>query len=586
MAERIPAVRPRMAIDIATQRAAAVRDLRAHARAGDQATVDELDGALDAAHRIFRLVADCGGTAEEQESAADRVVRLTRRRADHPEADEAEPRAAALEAAARVAAQAWGEEEAAPWWSEAAERWLEAADDAEAGRAKELLLRASDAFIGAKRFDRAAGCHARALKLGEDPYVQSRQLQPSLGAHRLKLVVLLLAAGKEAEARQINTVLGEDLREAFARKVPKEEFESALDRARALAESSALAGDVAGERRARQGAVDIALALAKREAKRGGQDTSTQDAIRWADEALGDALRMGEDAAFLDAYRRGASALLDGALAGLQGDAQDAARASCVRLLFDAGRRFQLLGQSGPARECHERAYELSPKFSPADRRPADEMAMALYLLKGPPADPAQAEVHLKNASGLVKALIQAAGVNEDHPSARLRQLALREAFYRRIGDIRKRDEVVEIMGKAAAEGAAAELEKAAVQVNAGSLAGARESMEGAVAYLERLPEERDLMRQALMARSLLHHIQGSGPAPETAAERERRAGAPFSAEALGFDWRAVERSLLSMDPPAEFGRVEEVLQFIRGRSGGAATTPGGAPPPSAPAPR
>lgn len=568
MAEGPAAVRPRMTIDVPAQRSAAAKELRAKAQAPEGASVDVLDRALESAHRLYRLLADCEAPVEQREAAADRVVRLTRRRVDHPDADAAEPRAAALEAAARVAAETWGEVESASWWSESAERWLEAADD-EAGRAKELLLRASDAFIGANRFERAAGCHARALALGEDAFARSRQVVPSRGAHRLKLVILLLAAGKESDARQVNTALGEDLREAFKRRVPKEAFEAALDRARALAESSALAGDPVGERRARRGAVDIALALAKREAKRGGADRSTQDAIRWADEALGDALRTGDDAVFLDAYARGASALLDGALAGLEGDASEAARAACVRLLFDAGRRFQLLGKSAAARECHERAYELSPKFSPPDRRPADEMAMALYLLKGPPADPAQAEVHLKNASALVKSLIQAAGVHEDHPSARVRQLSLREAFYRRVGDIRKRDEILQIMAKAAAEGAAQELEKAAVQVNARSLPGALESVTQAVAYLERLPEERDTLRQALLARSLLHHQVGEGPAPETAAERERRRGKPFSAETLGFDWRRMERALLDMDPPAEFGRVEDVLHFVKGRSGG-----------------
>ncbi len=560
-------VRPRMAVDIEAERTKAARTLRAQAQAAPADGIEKLDLALGAAHRLFRLCLDCEAPSEEQSSAAERVFALTRRRVDHPDADVAEPRASALEAAARVASAVAGEEAAAQWWAESAERWVEAAGD-EAGRSKELLLRASDAFVGALMFDRAAGSYARALAKGEDSYASSRQLVASRGAHRLKLVVLLLAAGNEADARAVNMALCEDLRKAFAAKVPRDGFEDALDRARALAEASSLAGDTAGERLARRGAIDIAVALAKREAKRGGGGTSAEDAIRWADEALGDALRSGDDALFLDAYRRGAGALVDGALAGLSGDGGDPARAACVRLLFDAGRRFQLLGDGQAARDCHDRAYELSPRFSPPDRRPADEMAMSLFLLKGPPADPGRAEVHLKNASGLLKALIQAAGVNEDHPSARLRQLALREAFYRRMGDIRRRDEVVHIMETAAAEGAVAEFEKVAAQYNAGSYAGAMESAERAVAYLERLPQERGAQRQMLLTRSLIHHLLQAGAAPETAKERDAREAEAFSPKALGYEWRAVERALLRMDPPAEFARIEDLLQFVKGRDG------------------
>jgi tetratricopeptide (TPR) repeat protein len=554
-----------MTIDVANERSALARALRGEAQASEGAGLEELDRAFTASHRLFRLLSDTEAPAEELQAAADRLRAIAHRRADHPDADVAQPRAQALEASARAVSQVWGEEDARADWNEAAERWVEAAGD-DGPRAKELLLRACDAFIGAGAFERAAGCYARALTMGEDAFGASRRLQPSRGAHRLKLAVLLLAAGKESDARAVNTALCEDLRRAFSQKVPKEGFEAALDRARALAEASALSGDAAGERLARRGAVDIAVALAKREAKRGGEGESTDAAMRWADEALSDALRSGDDHVFTDAYRRGARALVDGALAGLEGAGGDAARASCVRLLFDAGRRLQLLGDATAARECHERALELSPKFSPPSRRPADEMAVALFLLKGPPADPAQAEVHLRNASALVKALIQAAGVHEDHPSARLRQLALREAFYRRMGDSRRRDEVLSIMAAAAAEGAVQELEKAAVQYNAGSLAGARESIGQAVSYLERVTGADGVLHQAVLARSLLYHAEGAGEPPETAAERRRRLDQPFSIEALGFEWRAIERALLQMDPPAEFGRVEDMLQFLKGR--------------------
>ncbi|HEX9708753.1 MAG TPA: hypothetical protein VGB42_02090 [Candidatus Thermoplasmatota archaeon] len=566
MAQERRGVEPRMLIDVESQRGHCARRMRGEAQVAEPAAAVDLDRALNAAHRLFRLLADCEAPPDEQEAAAGRVLAIARQRADHPDADEAEPRALALEVAARVASEVWAKEESDPWWREAAERWLEAAGD-DPRRAKELLLRASDAFVGARAFDRAAGCYARALTHGEDAFHASRKVQPSRGAHRLKLVILLLAAGKVPEARSVNVALIEDLRKAFAKKVTRAGFEEAHDRARALGEACLLAGDSGGERAARLGAVDLAVALAKREAKRGGDGRSTEDALRWADEALGDALRTSDEAIFLDAYGRAAKALLDGALAGLEAAPGDAARASCVRLLFDAGRRFQLLGQPQAARDCHERAYELSPRFSPPDRRPADEMAMSLFLLKGPPADPERAEVHLRNASALVKSLIQAAEVHEDHPSARLRQLALREAFFRRLGDIRKRDEVQSIMAAAAAEGAVQELEKAAVQYNASSFTGARESLDRAVAYLERVPAERGLLRQAVLARSLAYHADPAGPPPETARERAAREGQPFSLDALGYDWRAIERALLRMDPPAEFGRVEDVLRFVKGRS-------------------
>src|SRR3972149_5435195 len=60
---------------------------------------------------------------------------------------------------------------------EAAERWVEAADDVRE-RQKEYLLRACDSFLGAGRFDRAAGSPARAVALGEDSFSQARLMQP------------------------------------------------------------------------------------------------------------------------------------------------------------------------------------------------------------------------------------------------------------------------------------------------------------------------------------------------------------------------------------------------------------------------
>jgi hypothetical protein len=53
----------------------------------------------------------------------------------------------------------------------------------------------------------------------------------------------------------------------------------------------------------------------------------------------------------------------------------------------------------------------------------------------------------------------------------------------------------------------------------------------------------------------------------EAPRERDGRAGIGFSPAGLGFDWRAIERALLAMDPPAEFGRVADILQFVRGRT-------------------
>jgi hypothetical protein len=194
---------------------------------------------------------------------------------------------------------------------------------------------------------------------------------------------------------------------------------------------------------------------------------------------------------------------------------------------------------------------------------------MALYLVKAPTPEADQAEVHLKNAQAFVKGLVTAAGVGEDHPSARLRHLALKEAFYRRVGDLRRHAEVVEIMEVAAAEGAALALEKAAVKFNSGSFADARGLLDEAVIYLEHAGPHgaSDLLRQAYRARSLCFHLDPTGDLPETWAEASRRKAAAFDPKALGYDWRRIEAALLAMDPPAEFTTVNDTLQFIKGRA-------------------
>ena len=192
---------------------------------------------------------------------------------------------------------------------------------------------------------------------------------------------------------------------------------------------------------------------------------------------------------------------------------------------------------------------------------------MALFLLKGRARDPDRAEVHLKNAQALAKSLIQAAGVNEDHPSARLRQLAIKEAYYRRMGSVNKHTETLEIMAVAAAEGAAAALEKAAVKFNAGSPGDARGYLDEAAGYLERSGAASEFIQGALRLRSLCYWHSPDGAPPETAAAWLARKTAPFDPRALGYDWRRIERALLDMDPPAEFQLVADELQFIKGRA-------------------
>lgn len=550
-----------MAIDVDSEVARVALSLEGAARLKDGAALPEVEPALQAACRRFDLLRDTDRGAESLRATAEDVARIARRAADHPDADVAAPRALALDRAAAALLAAGLSTDARGLSFEAAERWIEAAEDDKV-TARANLLRASDSFVRALRFDRAAGALARAVTLGEDRYTAARAVTPTAGAHRLKVVLILIAAGKDAEARAVNDALCEDLKRRFDRKVTRAEFDGAYDRARALAEASALAGNKVGERQARVGAIDLAVALTKRDAPLGAER-----AIAWADAALTEALRTRDDALFLETWRRAARALLEAGLLLLEDAAAPKKRSDGVRLMFEAGRRFQLAGDATASDECHTRAYEVSPKYSSPERRPVDEMSFALYLLKGPRADPERAEVHLKNAQALAKSLIQAAGVNEDHPSARLRQLALREAFFRRKGDLKKHTETVEISRVAASEGAAQALERAAALYRASSFASARESLDEAVGYLERAGESGELMRNALYARSLCHALAPAEVAPEAADTYFARRAAPFDPAALGWEWPRIQRALADMDPPAELAGVKDVLLFIRGRA-------------------
>ena len=565
MAEAPRAV-PKLDLDVPQEVALAAARFEQLARAPDGAALADLEAALSAAYARFEVLRDCEAAAEEVAAAARAVARLATRATTHPDADEAAPRARALERAAVAMRAAGIEGEALTFYAEAAERWLEAADD-ERKEAKALLLRASDAFVRAKLFERAAGTFARAVTLGEDPFEPARGAAPSSGAHRLKLAVLLVAAGKEAEARAVNDALTEELTRTFEKKIARAEMDVAYDRARALAEAHALAGNKAGERQARVGAIDLAVALTKRDAKDGAVSASAADSLAWSNAALTEALRARDDALFLETWRRSTKALAEAGLSLLSDASRPQRCGEGVRLLFEAGRRFQLGGDEAAADECNRRAFEVSPKYSPGDRRPLDEANFGLFLLKGRAADPEQAEVHLRNAQALAKSLIQAAGVSEDHPSARLRQLAFREAFYRRKGDLRHHRETVEIMAVAAAEGAADALNRAAGLFRLGRTAPAGEAFGEAVAYLERASGDDALLRRALHARSLCHALAPGGAPPETAAAFFARRAAPFDPAALGYEWPRIERALAEMDPPAEFATALDALHFIKGRA-------------------
>ncbi|HKZ59126.1 MAG TPA: hypothetical protein VJ547_04655 [Candidatus Thermoplasmatota archaeon] len=562
----VPRAVPRMKIDVPAEVARASSALAQKSAALQGAPLAEVDAALLSAYARACLLEDCEAPSAECQAAAESLERLARRVTSHEDADEAAPRALALERAGAVWRACGHQAKAEALSLEAAERWVEAADDVRE-RQKEYLLRACDSFLGAGRFDRAAGSYARAVALGEDSFSQARLMQPSRGAHRVKLAVLLLAASREADARAVNDAFVRETTLRFERKVTRAELPLAFDGAQALAEAHALAGNKAGERQARVGAVDLALALVKREARDLEAGEAGEGALLFADAAVTEALRTRDDALCVETYGRAARALLEAALRLMEGGAPLEKRADGVRLLFDAGRRFQHLSNWPSAEECFSRAYEVSPKYSRADRRPLDEVAFALFLLKGPHADPDRAETHLKNAAGLAKAIIQAAGVHEDHPSARVRQLILREAFYRRKGDIKRHREVVEILHVAAGEGAAEALERASALSKAGAWAGAREVLDEAVGFLERAAADAALLRDALLARSLAFHLDPKGERPESASEYFARRGAPFDPKALGFDWRLIERALLEMDPPAEFTTFSDALNFIRGRA-------------------
>lgn len=564
MAETPRAV-PKLDLDLAPEVARAAAALEEQARAPDGAPLTAVDAAHLSAFARFELLRDCEADPETVAAAARLVARLATRAATHPDADAPKPRAAALERAAVAMRAAGVEGEARSFYAEAAERWLEAADD-EKKEAKAMLLRACDAFVGALMFERAAGAYARAIALGEDRFEPARMLTPSSGAHRLKLAVLLLAARKDSDARAVNDALTEDLTHSFEKKVARSELEDAYDRARALAEAHLLAGNKAGERQARIGATDLALALVKRDAKDGVVTASAPEAFAWADRALTEALRARDDALFLETWRRASRALAEAGIALLSDASRPQRCGEGVRILFEAGRRFQLAGDAAAADECTRRAFEVSPKYSPADRRPLDEANFGLYLLKGRAADPDQAEVHLRNAQALAKSLIQAAGVSEDHPSARLRQLAFREAFYRRKGDVKHHRETIEIMQVAAAEGAAESLARAAGLYRIKRFHPAAEAFGEALAYLERSGGDEQLLRRTLHARSLCFALAPEGVPPEAAPAYFARKSAPFDPAALGYEWPRIERALYDMDPPAEFSTALDALQFIKGR--------------------
>ncbi len=561
-----PRALPKLELDVAAELERAAGRFEDMARASDDAALPEIREALNAAFARFDLLRDCEAPAEEVAAAARAVARLATRAATHADADEEAPRAIALERAA-VALRAVGVEgEARSFYLEAADRWLDAADDDRA-RAKEFLLRASDAFAGGFAFDRAAGSYARAITIGEDRFEPARSLPASAGAHRLKLALLLIAAEKIPEARAVNDALTEELTNSFEKKVARADMEAAFDRARALSEAHALAGTKAGERQARTGAVDLALALVKRDAKDGAVTASAAESIAWANAAVTESLRTRDDALFIETWRRAARAVAEAALALLSDASRPQRCGEGVRLLFEAGRRFQLAGDEEACDECTRRAFEVSPKYSPGDRRPLDEAAFGLFLLKGRRADPEQAEVHLRNAQSLAKALIQAAGVSEDHPSARLRQLAFREAFYRRKGDLKRHRETLDIMAVAAAEGAADALNRAAGLYRLGKHAPAAEAFGEALAYLERAGGDEALLRRALHMRSLCHALTAATVPVESAASLFARRQAPFDPAALGYEWPRIERALSEMDPPAEFATARDALQFIKGRA-------------------
>src|SRR5882762_4849725 len=128
MAEK-PRALPRMMIDTDVALAKAVQEARKQPLPGEGAGLGELDEALRGAHRLYSMLRDCEGPEAALDAQARRVFALARRRADHPDADEARPRALALELASRTARERGQVKEGVALAEEAAERWLEAAED-------------------------------------------------------------------------------------------------------------------------------------------------------------------------------------------------------------------------------------------------------------------------------------------------------------------------------------------------------------------------------------------------------------------------------------------------------------------------
>src|SRR5262245_3826275 len=124
-----PRALPRMMIDSDAALSRVVATAKKAGSPADDATLADLDGALEQAHRVYSMLRDCEGLAEDRAAAAARVAALARRRADHADADEAAPRARALELAARTLREEGDLSGAESLALESAEHWLEAADD-------------------------------------------------------------------------------------------------------------------------------------------------------------------------------------------------------------------------------------------------------------------------------------------------------------------------------------------------------------------------------------------------------------------------------------------------------------------------
>src|SRR5690242_3422455 len=142
MAETPRAV-PRMTIDVVGEVARVSAALEAESRLKDAAALPEVEAALQASCKRFDLLLDTERPAALLRGAAEDVARIARRAADHEDADAAAPRASALDRAAAALLAAGLATDARGLSFEAAERWVEAAEDDKA-TARANFLRASD----------------------------------------------------------------------------------------------------------------------------------------------------------------------------------------------------------------------------------------------------------------------------------------------------------------------------------------------------------------------------------------------------------------------------------------------------------